>query len=76
MEEYLYWYTYKKEMMVESTFSSGNVHEVVDVNSYLYKNMVMDAMGKNQGGTGECTFIDETPNANVTRFFLSFKILR
>jgi hypothetical protein len=30
--------------MVGSTSSSHNVHEVVDDNSNLYKNMVMDAM--------------------------------
>jgi hypothetical protein len=35
--------------MVGSTFSSRNVHGVVDDNSNPYKNMVMDAMRMNKG---------------------------
>jgi len=35
------------EMIVKSTSSSSNVHEVEDDNSNSYKNMVMDAMRMN-----------------------------
>ena len=37
------------EMMVGSTSSSSNMHEVVDDNINPYRNMVMDAMRINQG---------------------------
>jgi len=33
--------------MVELAFSSNNVHGVIDNNSNLYRNMIMDAMGMN-----------------------------
>jgi len=51
------WYAYgelfvSKESMVgrmgASNSSANNVHEVIDDNSNLYKNMVMDAMRMNQ----------------------------
>jgi len=35
------------EMIAESTSSSSNMHEVVDDNNNLYKNIVMDAMWMN-----------------------------
>jgi len=53
MEDYLCWYALGElfipnESMVErvvgSTSSASNVHEVVNDNSNLYRNMVMDAM--------------------------------
>ena len=78
MEKYLWWFTHSEpyvphdtmvERMVGSTSSSHNVHEVVDDNSNLYKNMVMDAMRINQGHVGQYPIIDEEPNADATSFF-------
>jgi hypothetical protein len=45
------------------------VHGVIDDNSNPYKNMVIDAMRINQGHAGQCSIINEEPNANATRFF-------
>jgi hypothetical protein len=45
------------------------MHEVVDDNTNPYRNMVMDAMRINQGYVGQCSIIDEEPNADTTRFF-------
>jgi len=47
------------EMMVGSNFNSNNMHEVVDDNSNLYRNMVMDAMRMNQGYADQCPIINE-----------------
>jgi len=57
-------------MMVGSTSSSSNFHEVVDDNSNPYRNMVIDAIRMNQGYAGQCSIIDEEPNANAARFFI------
>jgi hypothetical protein len=57
------------EKMVESTFSSSNVCRVVDDNSNLYRNIVMDAMKMNQAYTRECSIIDEESNEDAARFF-------
>ena len=57
------------EKMVGSTSSYNNVHEVVDNNSNHYRSMIMDAMRMNCGDVGECSIIDEEPNAYATRFF-------
>jgi hypothetical protein len=49
----MYWYTHGEpyvpydtivERMIRSTFSSSNVHEVVDDNSNPYRNIVMKMM--------------------------------
>jgi hypothetical protein len=57
MEDYLYWYAHgelfvrnesKVEMMVGSTSSASNVHEVANDNSNPYNNMAIDAMRMNQ----------------------------
>jgi hypothetical protein len=55
--------------MVGLTFSSSNVHGVVDNNSNTYINIVMDAMRMNQGFVDQCPIIDEELHANVARFF-------
>jgi len=57
------------ERKIGSTSSSCNMHEVVDDNTNPYRNMVMDAMRINQGYVGQCSIIDEEPNADTTRFF-------
>jgi hypothetical protein len=53
VEKYLYWFVHEKpyvpydtivERMIGSTFSSSNVHEVVDDNSNPYRNIVMKMM--------------------------------
>jgi len=53
MEKYLCWFALEEpyvpyktiiERKVESTFSSNNIHEVVDNNSNRYRNMIMDRM--------------------------------
>lgn len=49
-------YETKVAKMVGSTFSSCNVHEVVDANNNSYRNMIMDAMITNQSGANECSF--------------------
>jgi hypothetical protein len=57
------------EMMVGSNFSSNNMHEVVDDNSNLYRNMVMNAMRMNQGYVDQCPIINTEPNIDTTKFF-------
>ena len=56
MKKYMCWYAYGEpyvphdimvEMMVGSTFSSSNVHGVVDDNNNPYKNIVIDAIRMN-----------------------------
>jgi hypothetical protein len=51
VEKYLYWFVHEKpyvpydtivERMIGSTFSSSNVHEVVDDNSNPYRNIEND----------------------------------
>jgi hypothetical protein len=78
MKRHLYWFAYKEpyiphETMVErmtgSTSSSNKVHEVVDKNNNLYRNIVMEAMRMNQSYAGQCPIVDEELNADVTRFF-------
>jgi hypothetical protein len=44
------------------------VHGFVDDNNNSYRNMIMDAMRMSQGYAGECSIVDEEPNANTTRF--------
>ena len=53
IEKYLCWYAHREpyilhdtmvEKMVRSTSNSSNVHEVVDGNGNLYRNMVIDTM--------------------------------
>jgi hypothetical protein len=78
MEKYLCWFTYGEpyvpyktmvERMVESTYSSSNVHGVVDDNINHCKSMIMDAMRMNQSDSDQCSIIDEEPNIDTTSFF-------
>jgi len=73
IEKYMCWYVYGEpyvvERMVESTFSSSNVHEVVDDNSNPYTNMIMDVMRINQGHASQCPIINEEPNTDTLKFF-------
>jgi hypothetical protein len=63
------------EKMIGSTFSSRNMHKVIDDNPY--RNMVMDVMKMNKGYGGQYPIVDKKkPNTNATMFFLSFKRLR
>jgi hypothetical protein len=59
--------------MVGLTSNASNVHGVVDDNNNFYMNMVMDVIRMNQSHVGQCPIIDEEPNADATRFFLSFE---
>ena len=59
--------------MVKSTFSSINVHEVVDDTSNRYRSMVIDTMRMNQGNAYECSIIDKESNTYTTRFFYILK---
>jgi hypothetical protein len=63
------------EKMIGLTFSYNNVYEVVVDNSNPYRNIVIDAMWMNQGYTSQCPIVDEEPNADTTKFFLSFERL-
>jgi hypothetical protein len=56
IEKYLCWYAYGEpyiphdtmiEMMIESTSSSSNEHEVLNDYNNLYRNMAMDEMKMN-----------------------------
>ena len=78
MKKYLCWYTHEKsyvphdttvKMMVGSTSSSSDVHEIVDDNINPDRNIVMDAIRMNQGHVGQYSIINEEPHANTTRFF-------
>jgi hypothetical protein len=78
MKRYLCWFAYGEpyvpyetivERIVESTFNSSNVYEVVDDNSNPYRNMIIDAMRMNQGYVDQYPVIDEEPNVDATRFF-------
>jgi len=60
------------ERMVGSTFSSSNVHGVVDNNSDSYRNMVMHVMRINHGYVSQCPIVDEESNTDISRFFLIF----
>jgi hypothetical protein len=79
MEKYLYWYAYGEpyvphdtmvERMIGSTSTSSNVHGVVDDNSNLYRNMVIDAMGMNHDHASQCLIVNEELNADTSRFFM------
>jgi hypothetical protein len=45
------------ERMVNSTFSSSNMHEVIDDNSNHYRSKAMDAKRMNQDYAGECSSV-------------------
>jgi hypothetical protein len=45
------------EKMIGSTFSSRNMHKVIDDNPY--RNMVMDAMKMNKGYGGQYPIVDK-----------------
>jgi hypothetical protein len=79
MEKYSCWYTHGEpyvphdtmvERMIGSTSTSSNVHGVVDDNSNLYRNMVMDAMGMNHDHASQCLIVNEELNADTSRFFM------
>jgi hypothetical protein len=57
------------EKKVGSTSNSSNMHEVVDDNTTPYRNMIINAMRINQAYVGQCSIVDEEPNADTTRFF-------
>jgi len=57
------------EKMVGTTSNSSNVHDVVDDNSNLYRNMIIDALRMNQGYASECFIKNEEPNADSATFF-------
>ena len=52
MEKYLYWFAHRKPYIpyktmvkkIGSTYSSSNMHVIVDDNGYSYRSMVMDAI--------------------------------
>ena len=78
MEKYLYWFAHGKpyvpyetiiQRMVESTFSSNNMYGVADDHSNCYKSIVIDAIRMNRSNAGECSIVDEEPNADASRFF-------
>jgi hypothetical protein len=78
MEKYMYWYTHGEpyiphdtmvERMVGSTSSDSNVHGIIDDNSNLYKNMIMDAIGMNYGHADQCSIINEESNADMAKVF-------
>jgi len=62
-------------MMIGLISNFSRVHEVVDDNNNPYRNMVMDPKGMNHSYIGQCSIINEEPQANAVRFFLSFKRL-
>jgi len=45
------------EKIIGSTFSSRNVHKVIDDN--LYRNIVMNAMRMNKDYGGQCPIVDK-----------------
>ena len=45
--------------MVMSIFSFYNLYKVIDNNSNPYMNMVMDAVGMNQGYVGQYQIVDK-----------------
>jgi hypothetical protein len=61
------------EMVVGSTSSASNMHEVGNKNSNPYRNMVMDAIRMSEGNVSECPIIEEKPNADAARFFYLLK---
>ena len=46
------------------------MYKVVDNNSNPYMNMVMDAVGMNQGYVDQCQIVDEEPNACTINFLI------
>jgi hypothetical protein len=54
-----------------NTPSVNNMHGVVNDNSNPYRTMVMDTMRINQSHVTQCPIIDEEPNTDMDRFFLS-----
>ena len=68
MEQYMCCYSYREpyvphetmiEMMIGSTSSASNLHEVVDDNSNPYRTMVMDTMRMNQGHVSQYSIVDK-----------------
>jgi hypothetical protein len=56
----LCWFIYEESW---STFSSNNVHKILDDNHNPYRNMDVDAMRINQGYVSECSIVDEKPSS-------------
>jgi hypothetical protein len=82
MEDYQCWYAHGElfvcnksmgERVVGSTFSANNMLGVANDNNNPYRNMVMDAMRKNQGNVSQCPIVEKEPNADTTRFFYLLK---
>jgi hypothetical protein len=74
VDRYLCWFIHREpyiphETMVErisgSTFSSSNMHEVIDENSNPYRNIIIDVMGMNQSYVGQCLIVDEESNVDT-----------
>jgi len=57
------------DMIVSSTSSSSNIHEIVDDNSNYYRSMVMDAMRMNHDYLCEGSRVDEELNIDIARVF-------
>jgi hypothetical protein len=57
------------ERMVGSTSSDSNVHGIIDDNSNLYRNMIMDVIGMNYGHADQCSIINEEPNVDMAKVF-------
>jgi len=79
MEKYLCWFTRREpyvpyktmvERMVESTYSSSNVHGVVDDNSNHCKSMITDAKRMNQSDSDECSIVNKEQNIDTTIFLI------
>jgi hypothetical protein len=78
MKKYLCWYAHEEpfvphetmvERMVGLTSSASNVHGVETNNINPYRTMVVGVMRMNRGHAGQCSIINEEPNANSARFF-------
>jgi len=61
------------EMIVDSTSSSSNIHEVVDDNSNHYRSMVIDAIRISHGYSRNNLRRDKETNVDAVRFFKLLK---
>jgi len=59
------------EMIVDSIFSSRNIHEV-DNNSNYYRNMMTDGMWINYCYSGKGSCVNEESNVDATRVFFFY----
>jgi hypothetical protein len=61
------------ERIIGSTSTSNNIHEVVDDNSNLYRSMMIDVMRMSHAYSNEGSHVDEEPNIDATKLFLTSK---